>query len=78
MPYIYNNSKLISDFVLAVKFRQLLFSEHKVIVVVVQHVVLSVSAMTSINDCAWTFSLHCLCLCNSVGMEVETKMFLCS
>lgn len=77
MPYIYNNSKLISDFVLAVKFRQLLCSERKVIVVV-QHVVLSVSAKTSINDCAWTFSLHCLCLCNSVGMEVEMKMVLCS
>lgn len=78
MPYIYNNSKLISDFVLAVKFRKLLFSEHKVTVVVAQHVVLSVNANTSINDCAWIFSLHCLCMCNAVGMEVEMKMFLCS
>lgn len=75
MPYIDNNSKFISDCVPTNKFRQLLFSEHKMTVVVTRHVVLPVNANTSINDCAWTFSLHCLCLCNAVGMEVEMKMF---
>lgn len=74
MPYIDNNSKLISDCVPTNKFRQLLFSEHKVTVVVTRHVILSANASTFINDCAWIFSLHCLCLCNAVGMEVEMKM----
>lgn len=77
MPYIHNNSKVISDFVPVIKFRQLLLSEHKVTVVIAQYVVLSVNANISISDCACTFSLHCQSICSSAGMEIDMKMFLC-
>lgn len=54
---------MISDFLLVIKFRQLLFSKHKVTIVIVWHVVLYVNANTFISDCAWTFSLRCPSIC---------------
>ena len=78
MLYSYYNSKLISDIVLAVNFRQLLCSKYKVTVFAAQHVVLSVNADTCINDCAWTFSLHCLHKCDAVRKEINMKKFLYS